>query len=179
MNNKELIMAPTLYLTCGISGSGKSKYADFIKDAIQAVEVNADNIRKEFGDISDQTKNEEVFRELDKRINQHLAGGMNVIISNTNLHHYTIADYAKRYPYNRVIAMLMEDSKDAELCKSRVRSDISKGIIRSNVPDEVIDKQAKNFQLLLEDIEKKEWPKNVLFYVVKQDFSVAPYSKER
>ena len=172
-------MAPTLYLTCGISGSGKSRYTNYLKDALQAFEVNADNIRKEFGDISDQTRNEEVFREQDKRVNQYLAGGMNVIISNTNLHHYTIADYAKRYPYNRVVVMLMEDSKDVELCKSRVHSDIEKGVERSNVPDEVIDNQAKNFQLLLKDIEKKEWPKNISFYVVKQDLSVSLYSKER
>ena len=53
----------------GISGSGKSKFAKLAKDIFVDVEVNADNIRAELGDISDQSKNAEVFERVDELVN--------------------------------------------------------------------------------------------------------------
>ena len=50
-----------LMLTVGISGSGKSKFAQLAKDIFVDVEVNADNVRAELGDISDQSKKAEDF----------------------------------------------------------------------------------------------------------------------
>ena len=58
-------MGPIIYMTVGISGSGKSKFADYFLKGVQATEINLDNIRKELGDISDQSQNDKVFKMAD------------------------------------------------------------------------------------------------------------------
>ena len=59
-------MAPILMLTVGISGSGKSKFTNFIKASLGAQEVNADNIRAQLGDVSDQSKNQKTLPHQDR-----------------------------------------------------------------------------------------------------------------
>lgn len=165
-------MSGNLYLTSGISCSGKSKFANYIKEALQAKEVNADNIRAEFGDISDQSNNEKVFKRVDEDIVKYLAGGYSVILSNTNLHYFSMVNYAKKFPYNKIIVFLMEDSLKPELCKERIHEDIKNGVNRSKVPDEIIDKQFEKFYYLLDDIKEKEHPSNLIFFVVDSNFAI-------
>jgi len=161
-----------LYTTTGIAGCGKSSFTNYIKEVINAVEVNADNIRAEFGDINDQSKNKEVFEEVDKRIVQHLAGGHNVILSNTNLYYFSLVNYAKKFPYNDIISFIMLDSCNPDLCKERIKKDLENHINRSNVPMEVIDRQYKNFKYFMEDVEKKNWLPNMSFYTVDEKFGI-------
>lgn len=165
-------MSGILYLTSGISGSGKSRFANCIKEVLQAKEVNADNIRAEFGDISDQSNNEKVFKRVDEDIVKYLAGGYNVILSNTNLHYFSMVNYAKKFPYNKIIVFLMEDSLKPELCKERIHEDIKSGINRSKVPDEIVDKQFEKFYYLLDDIKEKEHPDNLCFFVIGSNFAI-------
>ena len=160
---------PTLYLVSGISGSGKSSFTEIYKEALKAKEVNADNIRIRFGNVNDQNNNKKVFEIVDDEINKYLAGGFNVIVSNTNLHYSIYKKYSQKYPYNRIVGLLMRDSNDVELCKKRVKEDIEKGKNRSNVPMEVIDKQHMNFLNLLEDIKKDD---KIQFFWVNGDFSI-------
>ena len=164
--------SPILYLTVGISASGKSTFTKHISDSIQAIEVNADNIRAELGDISDQSNNKKVFEILNERVNQYLAGGYNVILSNTNLHYFSMEDYCKKFPYNKVIAFIMMDSNNPELCKSRIHKDIENKVVRSNVPDEVIDKQYQNFLRFLEDVKTKKHMPNMEFISVDTNFGM-------
>lgn len=161
-----------LMLTVGISGSGKSKFAQLAKDIFVDVEVNADNIRAELGDVSDQSKNAEVFERVDELVNQNLASGRNVILSNTNLHYHSMVAYAKKYPYTRIIAMIMMDSKNPELCKERINKDLENGVARSAVPDEVVDKQYVNFNRFLNDMNNKEKLPNMEFYAVDTNFAI-------
>ena len=164
--------SPTLYLTVGISASGKSTFTKHILDSIQAVEVNADNIRAELGDISDQSNNKKVFEILDERVNQYLAGGYNVIISNTNLNFFTIEDYHRKYPFNKICVFILMDSKNPELCKERIHNDTSNGIKRSKVPDEIVDKQFEKFEKFLKDLSNAEKNDNITFLSVNEKFEI-------
>lgn len=165
-------MAPILMLTVGISGSGKSKFTNFIKASLGAQEVNADNIRAQLGDVSDQSKNKKVFEIVDSETNKFLAGGYNVIISNTNLHYFSMEDYCRKYPFNQVIALIMMDSNNPELCKERIHKDLENGVARSAVPDEVVDKQYVNFSRFLNDMNTKDRLPNMEFYAVDTNFAI-------
>lgn len=76
---------PTIYMTVGIPGCGKSIWAETHKDELNAVVHSSDAIRLEMGDINDQSKNNKVFQILHKRIKDDLKVGKNVIMDCTGL----------------------------------------------------------------------------------------------
>ena len=80
--------------------------------------------------------------------------------------------YAKKYPYTRIIAMIMMDSKNPELCKYRIHKDLENGVARSAVPDEVVDKQYVNFNRFLNYMNNKEKFPNMEFYTVDTNFAI-------
>lgn len=167
-------MAATIYATIGISGSGKSKFTKYIKDALQAVEVNADKIRREYGDLSDQSQNDKVWKEVDRRTTALLAGGINVILSNTNLHKKSVDSLRNKYIYNDVVLFIMEDSNDIELCWKRIQTDLLNNVERSNVPREVLEKQSENFQRVIKELES--YPlhyDNVKIFTVNNNFRIS------
>lgn len=63
-------------LVCGLSGSGKSYFAEKLKNNLEAENfrvdlLSSDSIRQEvFGDINDQTHNIEVFQIIHKKIRE-------------------------------------------------------------------------------------------------------------
>lgn len=164
-------MAANIYMTSGISGSGKSTFTRWLKRAVDAVEINADNIRAELGDVSDQSKNDEVWKRVDAETVKQVAGGNNVILSNTNLHYHLIREQAEKYPLNKVILFIMDDSRNLQLCKDRVAKDLERGLERSKVPPEVIERQYRTFNYLLRDLStKNDVPKNLKITVVDGTF---------
>lgn len=79
-------MRPKLFVLVGISGSGKSTYAEKIVEKENAVIVSSDAIRGELlGDEGDQSQNERVFAEFHKRIRNLLEHKKNVIADATNI----------------------------------------------------------------------------------------------
>ena len=129
-----------IYISVGISGSGKSRFAETFCKTSEAIELNADNYRKELGKgVNDQDINKVVFEEIDK------AMVISVFISNTNLHAEKIKELAERFPFNDVEVFLMTDSRNKELCWSRIQKDLAAGKDRSNVPREVLERQYNNF----------------------------------
>ena len=91
-------MKPVLYFTIGISASGKTRFANYIKDLLEATNINADDIRlKLTGDISNQSRNKEVFDIVNKEIEQQNSAGNNVIVSNTNLQISRLKEYRNRF----------------------------------------------------------------------------------
>lgn len=80
-------MKPCLFIMVGISASGKSTIANRIAERENCVIVSSDAIRGEIceGGVSDQSKNDEVFKIFYKRIRSNLAIGHNVIADATNL----------------------------------------------------------------------------------------------
>lgn len=167
-------MAATLYLTIGISGSGKSKFTGYIKSALQATEVNADNIRKLFSDISDQSQNGKVWKEADRRVTTLLAGGKNVILSNTNLHEKSINSLRDKYPFNAIVLFTMADSNNIELCWERIQNDLDSGVERPNVPRDVLEKQFENFRRVTEVLKSYHYD-NVKIFTVDNTFCISSF----
>ena len=165
-------MAGCLNITVGISGSGKSKFAEFFCNATDAMELNADNYRKELGkDVNDQDINKVVFEEIDKAIVKYLAGGYSICVSNTNLHAGKIKELAERFPLNAVTVFFLKDSEDIELCWNRIQKDLENGKDRSNVPREVLERQYQRYKSF--DKEKLSKVENINMYEVNSSFELS------
>ena len=165
-------MAGCLNITVGISGSGKSKFAEFFCNATDAMELNADNYRKELGKgVNDQDINKVVFEEIDKAIVKYLAGGYSICVSNTNLHAGKIKELAEKFPLNEVVVFFLKDSEDIELCWNRIQKDLENGKDRSNVPREVLEKQYQRYKSF--DKEKLSKVKNINMYEVNSSFELS------
>lgn len=73
-----------LIMLCGLPSSGKSTYADKLKEQ-GYIAHSSDELRKElFGSVEVQDKNNDLFEELHKRIKQDLCDGKNVVYDATN-----------------------------------------------------------------------------------------------
>ncbi len=162
-------MAGCLYITVGISGSGKSRFAEFFCKATDVIELNADNYRKELGKgVNDQDISKVVFTEIDKAIVKYLAGGYSVCVSNTNLHADKIKELAEKFPLNEVVVFFLKDSEDIELCWDRIQKDLENGKDRSNVPREVLEKQYQRYKSF--NREKLSEVKNIIMYEIDSSF---------
>ena len=162
-------MASCLYITVGISGSGKSRFAEFFCKATDVIEINADNYRKELGKgVNDQDINKVVFTEIDKAIVKYLAGGYSICVSNTNLHADKIKELAEKFPLNEVVVFFLKDSEDIELCWNRIQKDLESGKDRSNVPREVLEKQYQRYKSF--DKEKLSEVENIIMYEIDSSF---------
>lgn len=134
---------PSLILPIGISGSGKSYWINSLNSKIYRV-VSPDEIRKELtGDISNQSRNNEVFKLVPLRTIESLKKGFPVIVDatnlNTDLRNKFIAQIKEKIPTLQVVYKIFK--ADPELSKERIKKDIESGKDRSKVPSEVIDKQ--------------------------------------
>lgn len=77
---------PTLIVMVGISGSGKSTFANGLKTSRNATVVETDAIRLELtGDPSDQTQNRRVFEVAMNRVRDLLKQGKTTVIDATSL----------------------------------------------------------------------------------------------
>lgn len=133
-------MNPTLIVMVGISGSGKSTFANGLKTSMNATIVCPDDIRKElFGDANVQTDGNRVFSIARKRVSDLLAQGKNVVIDATSPTardrrgwvEIARANDAKAIAY--VVKVPVDVAKKRNLGRDR------------QVPDWVIDKQAAKF----------------------------------
>lgn len=76
----------TIYVLCGIPGSGKSTWArHYIEENPNTKLISSDAIRAElFGDESDQSHNIEAFNEFYNRANKYLLEGYDIILDATH-----------------------------------------------------------------------------------------------
>ena len=135
---------PKLYIMIGISASGKSTIAKQIAERDNCIIVSSDAIRGEIceGEVSDQSKNEEVFRIFHRRIKENLLKGNNVIADATNItikSRKAIFDAVRKIDCYKIGYLVV---KNIEGCiKDNKNSD------RVAVPDEVIYRQVRKFQI--------------------------------
>jgi len=133
---------PTLVLMVGICASGKSTQAKALSEQYNAKILSSDDLRVElYGDINDQDHNEQVFKELNKRVRDRLTFNENVIIDATNINlksrRKLLENVSKIDCYK--IAYIM--AKPIEQC-------LEDNIYRDNpVPHHVINKMYMNFQV--------------------------------
>lgn len=152
-------MIRKLYLTIGLSGSGKSFYyknrflseftevANYLNEnglTLDSIKVCPDNIRKEIcANIGDHSKEPIVWRIVEKRLRDSLKehgyvlfDAINVTTSGRKL--------LKNFRGVHKVAMVFEPNVD--LSKERVSRDINEGVDRSNVPMSVIERQFESFK---------------------------------
>lgn len=85
---------PTFVMMCGLVGSGKTVKAQELAKQYDATVFSSDSLREElFGDVNEQSRNQELFTELHKRIKDCLREGKSAIYDATNI------DYKKRMSF--------------------------------------------------------------------------------
>jgi predicted kinase len=134
-------MKPILAVMVGISGSGKSTYANGLKTALNAQLVETDAIREELtGDATDQSQNYRVFQVAKKRVSDLLAQGKNAIIDATSVSIRDRKDWIDIAKSNNaeVRAYFVDTPVDVSKNQNRKRA--------RKVPDEVIDRQASKLE---------------------------------
>ena len=132
---------PELILTVGISGSGKSTW---IKSQQGFEVVSPDEIRRSLGDVSDQSKMDDVFSIAYNKLRTLLSQGKNVIFDATNLESKYRMELIKSMPKHISKAKVFHT--DPEEAKKRIKMDLEKGVDRSNVSDYVVDRMYRNYQ---------------------------------
>ena len=78
---------PMFICLCGLPGSGKSTYAEKMKNKYKNLVIcSSDAIREELtGNVNNQDLNEEVFKVLHRRVKDNLKAGNNVIYDACNI----------------------------------------------------------------------------------------------
>ena len=133
-----------LILPIGISGSGKSYI--YNKDYKNCVQVSPDLIREELtGDISNQTKNKEVFKLAFKRVDECLNKGMDVFFDATNVNKSQRKNFTDKYIGTDVNVIYVVLPTDIDLSWKRIRKDISEKKNRSDVPHFVLVRQKEQY----------------------------------
>ena len=132
---------PKLILLCGIPGSGKTFYAERIKDSYSyIVHLSSDTIRKElYGDESIQGNPSEVFSLMQNRAIEFLNNGYDVIYDATNITRKDRASIIAKCPkFARIKCHIIW--APIEICIER---DAAR---ERTVGKEVIDRMLKRFQ---------------------------------
>ena len=145
MNKNKREHDSTLIMMVGISGSGKSTKAEELATLYKATIYSSDKLREElYGDVNDQTHNEELFLELHKRMVNDLKKGKSVIYDATNLSlknrkkFETYMEQKECYP-SHIYAYVM--STPLEQCVERNKNR------ERTVPEYVLEKQVKSFEI--------------------------------
>lgn len=128
---------PILAVMIGISGSGKSTYANGLKTSLNAQLVETDAIRQELtGNAEDQSQNGRVFAIAKKRVTDYLSQGKNVIIDATSLNMRDRKDWIEIGKSNNAEVRAYFIDTPIDVCKMQNSKRARK------VPEWVIDKQA-------------------------------------
>lgn len=133
-----------LILPIGISGSGKSYI--YNKDYKDCVQVSPDLIREELtGDISNQSKNKEVFKLAFERVDEYLNKGQNVFFDATNVNKGQRKNFTDKYKDTDVEVIYVILPANIDLSWKRIRADIRDKKNRSNVPYFALVRQKEQY----------------------------------
>lgn len=130
-----------LIMMVGVSGSGKSYYANKIAEKENGVVFSSDALRAElYGDENDQSHNNEIFNELHRRIRKHLREGKVAIYDATNL------NMKRRMAFLQELKRIHCEKEAVLVLASRDKCIEQNDARERKVPHSVIDKQIKQFQ---------------------------------
>ena len=138
-----------LILPIGISGSGKSYI--YNRDYKDCVQVSPDLIREELtGDISDQSKNKEVFKLAFERVGEFLNDGKDVFFDATNVNKDKRKKFTDKYKETDVEVIYVVLPADIDLSWKRIRKDIREKKNRSDVPYFALVRQKEQYDKSIE-----------------------------
>jgi predicted kinase len=148
-----------LIMMVGPSGSGKSTWIkEFLQSHPKYVVVSPDQIRKDLtGNISDQTRNKEVWDEAKEKTRALLSHGTNVIIDSVMVSEkdrHNFINYLKNVNYDLKYKIMSVKPEDLDELVARVEADVKLGRERSNVPRHAIERQLGNFYKDFHHIDK-------------------------
>jgi predicted kinase len=125
---------PVLFVTVGISGSGKSTFAKNLLKYIDFITACPDDIRKELGNINNQENNDKVFSIARSTTYLHLIHEYNVFFSATSLTRHSREEFYRIQSKTNciLIFLIMKDSYNEELCRKRVIEDLKNKVNRSD-----------------------------------------------
>ena len=135
-------MKPTLYVMCGISGSGKSYYAADLAELEPDTEiVSTDAIREElFGDASVQKDGDKVFAIAYDRTRKFLEEGKNVVFDAMSLRPRDRFSLISQFDKMAHMFCMVTGNDSARALENQRKRD-------RQVPDEVVLAQAKRFKM--------------------------------
>ena len=138
-----------LILPIGISGSGKSYI--YNKDYKDCIQVSPDLIREELtGDISNQSRNKDVFRIAFERVDEYLNKGQDVFFDATNVNKSQRKNFTDKYIGTDVKVVYVVLPADIDLSWKRIRKDIREKKNRSDVPYFALVRQKEQYDNSLE-----------------------------
>ena len=137
--------------TVGIPGSGKSSWVKkYYSNNKDYVIVSPDELRKELlGSIDAQQSGGYVWRVASEQIIKNLRAGKNVILDATNTvsrNRRKLIEFIRETHKAPIVFKALVFEIDTKTAKVRVKNDIEKGIERSNVPEDVIDRMHSQLQ---------------------------------
>lgn len=119
----------------GIPGSGKSTWLK--NNSNDSIIVCPDQIRKELTkNISDQSKNNEVWKIAKERIIEEIKDSQNVILDATNVNTQLRRKFMEDITDCNKIAVLFRVTP--EVAAERIQKDIENSVDRSKVPEDVV-----------------------------------------
>lgn len=154
MIDERVLDHPGFLMLVGIPGCGKSTYLRTLKNDNLRV-VCPDEIRRTLtGNISDQSRNGEIWKLAEEEINTSLSEGRFVILDATNVHTALRRSLLGRVRENNpgVETYAVIFSCDPEESKRRISIDVEAGIDRANVPAHVIDRMYEQYNETLNNI---------------------------
>lgn len=161
ISNKNRYDEPAFEMLIGIPGSGKSTYLKSIPKNNVSI-ICPDDIRRELtGDISDQSKNGEVWDKAKQDILNNISQGFYTILDATNVNtkarRNMLSLIRSKFPDINTYATLFD--ADPEISKQRIKKDITNKVDRSNVPDEVIDRMYQQYLETVNNINSEGFTK--------------------
>lgn len=133
-------MKPIFVMMCGLPASGKSTLADTIAKEYNMEVFSSDSLRAElFGDVNEQSRNEELFTELHKHVKDCLRSGKNTIYDACNCNYKKRKHFLselKNIPCKKVCVIVATSYKEC-IKRSHVRE--------RKVPEHVIKRMYLNW----------------------------------
>ena len=124
----------------GISGSGKSRLYDMRYSKLTL--LSPDLIRKELtGSISDQTRNRDVFKEVDRRVDEYVKEGKSFFYDATNVNTEFRKQFSDRFRGTDVRIVYVVMPADVAVSTKRIRTDLKNKVERAAVPQHALIRQ--------------------------------------
>ena len=104
--------------------------------------LSPDLIRKELtGNISDQSKNKEVFDEVDRRVDMMVKKGESFFYDATNVNSEFRKKFVNRFRGTDIKIIYVILPSDVEASYKRIKNDLINNVDRSDVPLKALERQ--------------------------------------